>query len=173
MSKVNNPNGFLQIDYDKIATRSWQNFTIDAQTNTNDRACIIISPSQFRSLLRSIPNAVSLARHIIQWALHQKHLSRIIILIADEIQKYNEAVFQTKNEQACVRRAISLGQKISGFFFEACNDLLLHDSQKIQVICWKDMISSSNYDAMVEKVRRYVSSDQPQCISLIDTVRHR
>jgi hypothetical protein len=172
MSQFNNPNGSLQIDYDNIVTRSWQNFTIDAQTNTNDRVCIIISPAQFRSLLSANADGVSLAHHIIQWALRQNCASPIVILIADEIQKYNVAVFQHKNEQASVRIATSLGQKISSFFSEACNELPLHDSEKIQVICWKDMISSSNYDALVEKVRQDINRDQSQCISLIDMVRH-
>ncbi|CAF0992390.1 unnamed protein product [Adineta ricciae] len=157
-------------DYQEIPNRPWQKSTLIEQNNKNDHVIITISPSQFRSLLSSPNASMALARHIVSYVLHQISVSDIIILIADEIQKYNVAVFEHKNAQSSLKTAKAQGEKISSLFSRVRADLSLDDSQKIKIIHWEDMVSSSNYDARVQHIRQYIDNNQSQCIPLIDVV---
>jgi hypothetical protein len=153
-----------------INTHPWQNSTIEEQIVINDSVCITISPSQFRSLLSSTANSVSFARHILQFVCQRIRSSQIIILIADQIQKHNIAVFEHKNEKCALKVATSLGQKIADFFSKALDELSLNGSQKIKIISWKDMLSSSDYNSRVEDIQQYVINHEHQCGLLLDKV---
>jgi hypothetical protein len=156
-----------------ICTHSWQTSTIESQNDANESVCVTISPSQFRPLLQTRSAAVSFAHQILLFVLEHVHSSKIIVLIADEIQKYSVSVFEHKNEKRSLEMAIAQGQMISGFFSEACNQLSLNSSEQIKIICWTDMLSSSNYNLRVDHIRQYIDQNQSGCTSLIDQVREK
>ncbi|CAF1238566.1 unnamed protein product [Adineta ricciae] len=154
-----------------ICIQTWQTSTIEEQCDDHDFVVVAISPSQFRSLLSSTPRSISFARHILDYALSKFSSSqKLVVLIADQIQKYNVAVFEHKNEECSLKTATSLGQKISSFFFQVLEQISPNDRQRIQIINWTDMLTSSNYDARVEDIRVYTNNHPEQCLPLIDKV---
>ena len=154
-----------------ITNHPWQNSILENDNNMDDFLCITISPSQFRPLLSEKSNAVSFARLILTYACEKTRSSRILILIADEIQKYNVAVFEHKNEQNSLKTAKSLGTKIASFFTEALDELALNDCEKIKVICWNDMIISCDYDSKIGYIRQFINDNQTKSLPLIDEVK--
>lgn len=157
----------------EIENHSWQNSTIEACTNTFNSMCIIISPSQFRRLLspKCRSEAVRSARYIVQTIRMYIGSKKIIILIADEIQKFNIAVFQPKNKNHSLNMALAEGRKIADIFSEAFQQLRVDDSQEIKILCWNDIVRSSNYNERVEQIQQYVNNNESECGRLIDKVR--
>ena len=173
MAEFGNDSNVFMDNADIIDVHPWQNSTIEQQNDANKPICITISPSQFRSLLSWRPSAVEFARLIILFVLRHIHSSQILILIADEIQKYNITVFEHKNEQRSLEIAIRQGQQIAGLFAQAYKQLSLNDDQRIQIICWKDILNSSdNYDSRVNDIRKYVGNNSSECQTLINRVRY-
>nr|ACD54773.1 unknown [Adineta vaga] len=174
MIKVENSFDSTLIDMENIMIHSWQHSTMEEQINvSNNFILITISPSQFRSLLSSSSNSNSFARYILRYVLQKFPLSQqILVLIADQIQKYNISIFEHKNDECSMKIATSLGQKISSYFIQAYNELSFNDRQKIQIINWTDMLLSSNYDNHVQNIRQYINNNQEQCFPLIDKVKY-
>ncbi len=162
-------------DSSQIHTYSWQYSTIEEQNNVNDWVCVTISPSQFHSLRASNSTSVSFARHILLYIFEHIHASRIIILIADEIQKFNIAIFQHKNEKRSLEIALAQGKKITSFFTEAYDQLSSNGFHfhKVKILCWTDVNSSGNYDQRVQDIRQYISDNELQCGPLIDKVKNK
>lgn len=170
MTLKENRSSFTPIGENIIHHSSWQKSTIEEQNNANDSVCITISPSQFRSLLSSTSCAVSFAREILVFISQSIRARCVLILIADEIQKYNVSVFEHKNEQTSIKVAKSLGEKIFSFFLKASEELTLNNGQDFKIIGWSDMLSSSDYNARVEHIRQYINNNTVQCYPLIDQV---
>lgn len=169
---VHHTNSFLNEKINcTIQNQSWQASTIEDQNNASDYVCITISPSQFRSLLSSNSKAIEFAHQILVYVRQNIRSSHVLILIADYIQKYNVIVFEHKNEQCAIKLANSLGQKILGFYSKALDKLPLNADQEIEIICWTDMLLSSNYDIRVAEIRQFIDNDGQHCHGLIDDVR--
>jgi hypothetical protein len=155
----------------EICSVAWQNSTIEEHNTAHEPVCVTISPSQFRPLISSTSSCVKFARRILQFVIEHIHSPNIIVLIADQIQKYNIMVFSHKNERRSLELAVAQGQQIAGFFSEAYEQLSLNGSQTIEIITWADILIDSNYNSRVQHIREYINDNESQCGSLIDKVR--
>jgi hypothetical protein len=116
-------------------------------------------------------NFVHYFRQLHQFVIKNILCPRIIVLIADQIQKYNIAVFEHKNERRSLELAVAQGQQIAGFFSKAYEQLSLNGSQRIKIITWADILIDSNYNSRVQHIRQYINNNECECGSLIDKVR--
>ncbi|CAF1284993.1 unnamed protein product [Rotaria sordida] len=156
---------------DHISIYPWQDCTIENLSLTTEPAFITISPSQFRLIFSSHSTAVKFAYSILQFVLKKIPSRRLIVLIADQIQKYSIAVFEHKNDKRAHETAITQGRKIRQIFDDACQQLSSTESQMIEIIQWNDILRSSNYDSRVELYRHFINNVDSQSSQLIDKVR--
>jgi hypothetical protein len=155
----------------EICTVAWQNSTIDERNTAHEPVCVTISPSQFRPLLSSsTASCVTFARQILEFVIDHIHSPNIIVLIADQIQKYNIIVFSHKKTRS-LELAVAQGQQIAGYFSKAYEQLSLNGSQTIKIITWADLLIDSNYNSRVQHIREYINDNESQCGLLIDKVR--
>jgi len=171
MEVINHRLDILFKNNHEICSGAWQNSTIEEHNTAHEPVCVTISPSQFFSLRSSTSSGVTFARRILQFVIKNILCPRIIVLIADQIQKYNIAVFEHKNERRSLELAVAQGQQIAGFFSEAYEQLSLNGSQTIEIITWADILIDSNYNSRVQHIREYINDNESQCGSLIDKVR--
>ncbi len=172
MDIINHRLDLLFNNNQEICSVAWQNSTIEERDTAHEPVCVTISPSQFRPLLSSsTASCVTFARQILEFVIDHIHSPNIIVLIADQIQKYNIAVFSHKNERRSLELAIAQGQQIDGYFSKAYEQLSLNGSQTIKIITWADLLIDSNYNSRVQHIRQYINDNESQCGSLIDKVR--
>jgi hypothetical protein len=173
MDIINHRSDLLFNNNHEICSVAWQNSTIEERNIVHEPVCVTISPSQFRPLLKSTSDTdcVTFARQILQFVIEHIHSPRIIVLIADQIQKYNTMVFSQKNERRSLELAVAQGQKIAEFFFKAYEQLPLNGSQTIKIITWADILIDTNYNSRLQHIRQYINNNESQCGSLIDKVR--
>jgi hypothetical protein len=172
MDVINHRLDILLKNNHEICSGAWQNSTIDERNTAHEPVCVTISPSQFRPLLSSsTASCVTFARRILQFVIQHIHSPNIIVLIADQIQKYNIAVFEHKNDRRSLELAVAQGQQIAGYFSKAYEQLSLNGSQTIKIITWADILIDSNYNSRVQHIRQYINNNECECGSLIDKVR--
>jgi len=171
MDVINHRSDLLFNKNHEICSGAWQNSTIEECNTAHEPVCVTISPSQFRSLLSSTSSGVTFARQILQFVIKKILCPRIIVLIADQIQKYNIAVFEHKNDRRSLELAVAQGQQIAGFFSKAYEQLSLNGSQTIKIITWADILKDNSYNSRVQHIREYINDNESQCGSLIDKVR--
>ena len=82
----------------------------------------------------------NMAKEYISWAL-QNSKEDIIILIADEIAKYNYIVFSSYNENKSLKRAYRDGDEHKEIFESAISKFFKDESKRIKIIHWKDILS--------------------------------
>jgi len=80
----------------------------------------------------------------IDWALSNTK-DKVAILIADEIQKFNDKVFFNLSEAASKKTAIKQGRKIKKICVKIINKYPKDIQNKIYILTWKDVINSFNY----------------------------
>ncbi len=171
MYVINHRSDILFNNSHEICSVAWQNSMIEERNTAHEPVCVTISPSQFRSLISSTSSGVKFARQILQFVIKNILCPRIIVLIADQIQKYNIAVFEHKNERRSLELAVAQGQQIAEFFSKAYEQLCLNGSQTIKIITWADILIDSNYNSRVQHIRQYFNNNKCECGLLIDKVR--
>ena len=73
-----------------------------------------------------------------KWAVKNAK-NKVIVLIADEIAKFNYNVFSGYNKDKSRRRAIREGDKYVDFFNKIIDRLSKYEQDKIQIVRWKDI----------------------------------
>lgn len=80
----------------------------------------------------------------IDWALYNTK-DKVAILIAYEIQRFNDKVFFNLSEASSKKTAIRQGRKIKKICVEIINKYPKDIQNKIYILTWKDAINSFNY----------------------------
>lgn len=81
-----------------------------------------------------------IAKEYISWAL-QNSKEDIIILLADEIAKYNYIVFSSYNENKSLKRAYRDAAEHKKIFENTISKHFKKESKRIKIIHWRDIIS--------------------------------
>lgn len=80
----------------------------------------------------------------LDWALNNTR-DKVAILIADEIQRYNDKVFFNISKDSAKKTAIKQGKKIKKLCAEIISEYPKDIQNKIYLITWKDVINSFYY----------------------------
>lgn len=173
--------------FEHIAEISWQEEELNICADQNQlHCCLGISPSQFRRLMSTRQEsvdtneqAVVYARTAIQYALERMRFARdscqisLMVLIVDEIQQYNYAVFNNKQIKTGVARKYALeeGDRLLKIFSEAHSQLSSELAQRVIILRWQD-IHDDRYEKCVAAVRSHLLISET-FRSLVDaTVQH-
>lgn len=85
-----------------------------------------------------------IAKEYLSWALENTK-DNVIILIADEIAKYNYMVFSSYNENKSLKRAYRDGTEHIKIFEDTILKHFSKEKSRIKIITWKDILSKK-YD---------------------------
>ncbi|MDP4039026.1 MAG: tRNA-dependent cyclodipeptide synthase [Candidatus Pacearchaeota archaeon] len=88
------------------------------------------------------------AKEYIKWALKNTK-NKVVILIADEIAKFNYKVYSSYSEGKSERRAIREGDKYFDFFQKIIQEFSKEEQKKILILRWKDI-----WDRKKEKIKQ-------------------
>lgn len=93
------------------------------------------------------PLTKELAKEYISWALKNTK-NKVVILIADEIAKFNYRIFSKYSEGKSLRSALKEGDKYEDFFQKIKEEFSKQEQKKILILKWKDI-----WDNQREKIR--------------------
>lgn len=82
-----------------------------------------------------------IAKEYISWALNHTE-NKILILIADEIAKYNYQVFSSYNETKSLKRAYKDGEEHRLIFEKTIEKHFQKEKEKIEIISWETIVSA-------------------------------
>ncbi len=85
-----------------------------------------------------------LAKEYLSWSLKNTK-ENVIILIADEIAKYNYIVFSNYNENKSLNRAYRDGAEHIKIFENVISKYFENEIKRIKIITWKDILSDKYY----------------------------
>lgn len=170
----------------KIALFPWQTKQMTRSIeNATSYGCLGISPNQFRALMSSKKNqennssdeAVRFAQIAIEYALQptslfEDHITpmSIIVLIVDDIQKYNIAVFNKKSltTGTALRNAREEGNRLVDVFQQARQQLSPELAGRVTIIRWQD-IDNEEYKKYVKALEQYLEQNE-EFERLVDNV---
>jgi len=99
------------------------------------------------------PLTKEVAREYIGWALKNTK-NKVVILIADEIAKFNYKIFSSYSEGKSEQRAIREGDKYIDFFREIVKEFSAEEQKKILILRWNDVWNERN-----EKIRKFLEEE--------------
>lgn len=152
-----------------ISMEAWQDSLFEERRLSGERPVVVISPSQFRSLLNMPSKAVEFARATLQFVIDRYPRQMIVVLIADEIQKFSIAVCEHKSEKRAKEVAAAQGNKIREIMIDACRQLPTDVSTWVKIIQWNDITTSTSYESRVTSVRTFVENVE-HAAQLVDKV---
>ena len=94
-----------------------------------------------------------IAKEYLSWSLENTK-DDVIILIADEIAKYNYIVFSKYNENKSLKRAYSDGAEHTKIFEDTISKHFSKEKSRIKIISWKDILSEK-YDKAKEIIDKF------------------
>ena len=84
------------------------------------------------------PLTKEMAKEYIEWALKNTK-NKVVILIADEIAKFDYKIFSSYSGGKSERRAIREGDKYFDFFLNIVKEFSEKEQKKILILKWKDI----------------------------------
>ena len=94
------------------------------------------------------PMTKKMAKNYLRWAL-RKSKGKVVILIADEIAKYNYKIFSKYSPGKSIRAAMKEGEKYKSFFQEVISSFSTKDKSRILLLRWNDI-----WDENLERIRK-------------------
>ncbi len=105
------------------------------------------------------PLTKEMAKEYIDWALKNTK-NDIVILIADEIAKFNYRVFSQYSEGKSLRRALKEGDKYEHFFKEIKKEFSEQEKKKILILKWKDIWNEQKEKIRMKLEEKYKSNKE-------------
>ena len=99
------------------------------------------------------PLTKEMAKEYIEWALKNTK-NKVVILIADEIAKFNYKVFNSYSEGKSERRAIRESDEYLDFFQQILLEFSKDEQKKILILRWKDI-----WDERKEKIKEILEEE--------------
>lgn len=99
------------------------------------------------------PMTEELAKDYISWALKNTK-EKVVILIADEIAKFNYKIFSKYSTGKSQRRAIREGDEYIDFFKEVLKEFSKEEQENVEILRWKDI-----WDERKEKIRQILEQE--------------
>ena len=93
------------------------------------------------------------SKEYIKWALKNTK-NKVVILIADEIAKFNYKIFSSYSEGKSERRAIREGDEYLDFFQQILQEFSKEEQKKILILRWKDI-----WDRNKKKIKQVLDEE--------------
>lgn len=100
----------------------------------------------------------TIAKSYISWALENSSQD-VVILIADEIAKFNYIVFSNYNESKSLKRAYRDGNKHIKIFENTILKYFQNSKDKINIIRWRDIITEEFYED-IKIIQKYYEENR-------------